>query len=61
MKKITDQLMKELQPSMENIHQRLESIENIMRANKEMTQIGLKQIEATILDETLIIRDRIRE
>eukprot|EP00972_Heterocapsa_arctica_P096513 14239326-Heterocapsa_arctica.AAC.1 len=34
MKKITDSLMKELQPAMDKIHQRLENIENIASANK---------------------------
>eukprot|EP00972_Heterocapsa_arctica_P085398 12586108-Heterocapsa_arctica.AAC.1 len=58
MTNITDQMMKE--PSLEKIHQRLENIENTMSARKEMTQIGLKQIDSTILEETLIIRDRIR-
>eukprot|EP00972_Heterocapsa_arctica_P035671 5249009-Heterocapsa_arctica.AAC.1 len=46
---------------MENIHQRLENIENIMGGNKEFTQIELKQIDRTILEETAQIRGRIRE
>eukprot|EP00972_Heterocapsa_arctica_P074010 10922928-Heterocapsa_arctica.AAC.1 len=61
MNNITDQMMKELQPSIEKIHQRLSNIENTMSAQKEITHIGLKQIDNTILEETAIIRDRIRE
>eukprot|EP00972_Heterocapsa_arctica_P077045 11361721-Heterocapsa_arctica.AAC.1 len=53
--------MKELQPAMDKIHQRLVNIENIASANKELTRIEMKLIDKNILEYTSLIRDRIKQ
>eukprot|EP00972_Heterocapsa_arctica_P108643 15998829-Heterocapsa_arctica.AAC.1 len=52
MKNHAGQLMKEIQPSLDKIYQRLENIENNVTVQKEMTKIGLKKIEDVIYGET---------
>eukprot|EP00972_Heterocapsa_arctica_P056706 8370796-Heterocapsa_arctica.AAC.1 len=61
MKNHVDQLMKEIQPALDNIYERLEGIENNVTVQKEMTKIGLKMIEDCIYEETGYIRDKIKE
>eukprot|EP00972_Heterocapsa_arctica_P028312 4163104-Heterocapsa_arctica.AAC.1 len=61
MKNHAGQLMKEIQPSLAKIYQRLESIENNVTVQKEMTKIGLKKIEDCIYEVTKYIRDKMKE
>eukprot|EP00972_Heterocapsa_arctica_P058361 8610077-Heterocapsa_arctica.AAC.1 len=60
MKIHTDHLMKEIQPMLGKVHERLESIESSLFGQKEMTNIGLKYIENCIYKETGYIRDKIK-
>eukprot|EP00972_Heterocapsa_arctica_P066367 9791914-Heterocapsa_arctica.AAC.1 len=61
MKNHTDHLLKEIQPVLGNIHERLESIESSVFGQKEMTKIGLKYIENCMYEETGYIRDKIKD
>eukprot|EP00972_Heterocapsa_arctica_P094177 13888365-Heterocapsa_arctica.AAC.1 len=58
MKNHVDQMMKEIQLALGHIYERLESIENNVTVQKEMTNIGLKKIEDCIYEETGYIRDK---
>eukprot|EP00972_Heterocapsa_arctica_P053182 7831130-Heterocapsa_arctica.AAC.1 len=51
--------MKEIQPALDKIYERLDSIENNVTVQKELTKIGLKKIEDCVYEETSYIRDKI--
>eukprot|EP00972_Heterocapsa_arctica_P087257 12866712-Heterocapsa_arctica.AAC.1 len=52
-------MIKELQPALDKIYERLESIENNVAVQKEMTKIGLKKVEDCVYEETSYIMDKI--
>eukprot|EP00972_Heterocapsa_arctica_P098778 14575726-Heterocapsa_arctica.AAC.1 len=59
MKNQVDLMMKEIQPALDKTYERLESIENNVAVQKEMTKIGLKKVEDCVYEETSYIRDKI--
>eukprot|EP00972_Heterocapsa_arctica_P021165 3116564-Heterocapsa_arctica.AAC.1 len=59
MKNHAGQMMKELQPALDKIYERLESIEDNVAVQKEMTKIGLKKVDDCVYEETSYIRDKI--
>eukprot|EP00972_Heterocapsa_arctica_P046715 6895033-Heterocapsa_arctica.AAC.1 len=60
-KKVADIMMNNMKPELHNIEGRIESLEIITSANKEMTEIMNKDAEQILYKETLRIRDRIKD
>eukprot|EP00972_Heterocapsa_arctica_P049849 7332512-Heterocapsa_arctica.AAC.1 len=60
-KKVAGIMVNNMKPELQNIEGRIESLEDITSANKEMTEIMSKETEQVLYKETLKIRDRIKE